>query len=183
MPVLEYTYQTVALEDPESRWELYDGRLRSKPDMNAAHNEVMSQLGYQLIDQLNREEFRVRINASRVRFADPESYLIPDVMAVPTSASLAQRADPGRLEFYDVPLPQIVEIWSPSTGEYDVEKKLLRYQQRRDKEIWRIHPYERSSIRWILQGDGEYVRFEHAGGKVRPVALHGVIIDFAALFD
>ena len=52
MPVSEQTYERPALEDPEGRWELHCGRLRSKPGMTAAHNRLGRVLGYRLQQQL-----------------------------------------------------------------------------------------------------------------------------------
>ena len=35
---------------------------------------------------------------------------------------MRQRAErAGRLEVYDDPMPLVVEVWSPSTGDYDVD--------------------------------------------------------------
>ena len=62
------------------------------------------------------------------------------------------------LEVYDQPLPLVVEVWSRSTGDYDVEEKLAVYQQRGDLEIWRIHPYERTLTAWRRLPDGSYER-------------------------
>lgn len=183
MPVTTQTYEMVALEDPERKWELYDGQLQSKPEMTAEHNDVMIQLVHQLLDQLDQSIFRVRLNNSRVHVVDTESFFVPDVMVIPTTAFRARTGNPGRLEIYDIPLPLIAEVWSPSTGKFDVEAKLARYQQRQDAEIWRIHPYERTLTRWLREINGEYTRHELTGGSVRPVALPGVEVDFDALFD
>jgi len=92
------------------------------------------------------------------------------------------RGRPGTLEYYEGPLPLVVEIWSPSTGDYDVDAKLPQYQQRGDLEIWRLHPYERTLTTWVRQPDGRYVKVVHTGGVVRPGALPNVAIDLEALF-
>ena len=81
------------------------------------------------------------------------------------------------------PLPLVVEVWSPSTGDYDVDAKLPVYQQRGDLEIWRIHPYERTLTAWRRQPDGSYQETIHREGMVKPAALPGVAIDLGALFD
>jgi Uma2 family endonuclease len=86
------------------------------------------------------------------------------------------------LEIYDQPLPLVVEVWSRSTGEYDVEEKLAVYQQRGDLEIWRIHPYERTLTAWRRLPDGSYEEVIFSEGIVHPVALPGVEIDLAVLF-
>jgi hypothetical protein len=38
MAVSQQTYERVALEDPDGRWELHGGRLREKPGMTWAPN-------------------------------------------------------------------------------------------------------------------------------------------------
>lgn len=92
------------------------------------------------------------------------------------------RGRPG-LEVYEGPLPLVVEVWSPSTGEYDVDTKLPEYQRRGDLEIWRLHPFDRTLIAWRRQPDGSYSESQYTGGTVRPVALPGVAIDLDTLFD
>ena len=89
---------------------------------------------------------------------------------------------PGVLEVYAGPLPLVVEVWSPSTGDYDVEEKFPEYQRRGDEEIWCIHPYERTLHDWWRQPDGTYAETVFTGGKVQPVALPGVTVDLDALF-
>src|SRR5215212_7816599 len=143
MPVTEKTYYQVALEDPEGLWELYDGALRRKPDMTVEHNYIATRLFAELIRQLNPREFDVRANMGRVHRL-PDSYFIPDVYVIPMELVQQRRGRSDLLEIYDVPLPLVVEVWSPSTGDYDVDSKLPEYQRRGDLEIWRIQPYERS---------------------------------------
>ena len=77
----------------------------------------------------------------------------------------------------------MVEVWSPSTGDYDVDAKLPVYQQRGDLEIWRIHSYERTLTARRRQPDGSYEETIHRGGIVTPVALPGVTIDLETLFQ
>lgn len=81
-----------------------------------------------------------------------------------------------------MPLPLVVEVSSPSTGDYDVDTKLPEYQRRGDLEIWRVHPYDHALTAWRRQPDGSYLEMGHTGGGVRPVALPGVAIDLDALF-
>lgn len=179
MPVSEETYLQIALEDP-NQWELYCGRLRRKPGMSLEHNWIMSELHGTLWLQLDRKQFDVRCNAGHVRISS-QSYYIPDVFVIPVEL---QRPLWGRrgLETYDAALPLVVEIWSPSTGDYDVETKLREYQQRGHLEIWRLHPFERTLIAWRRQPDGSYAESAYTSGIVQPVALPNVTIDLDALF-
>jgi Uma2 family endonuclease len=81
------------------------------------------------------------------------------------------------------PLPLVVEVWSPSTGGYDVDAKLPIYQQRGDLEIWRIHPFERTVTAWRRQANGSYTETIYREGILAPVALPGVSITLDELFD
>ena len=175
-------YERLALTEPDRKWELRDGRLREKPGMTAAHNEVEVRLGYALMSQLDRATYRVRVDAGRVH-RPGATYFIPDVFVVPTAMVTPLLPRDDTLEVYDQPLPLVVEVWSRSAGEYDVEEKLAVYQQRGDLEIWRIHPYERTLTAWRRLSDGSYEETVDLEGIIRAVALPEVPIDMAALFD
>jgi len=182
MPVSEATYERVALEDPEGQWELQCGRLRSKPGMTTEHNYAMRELDGSLRAQLDGRIYTVSVNASRLRISTG-TYYIPDLCVVPREFELRKlRELPSRLEIYEEPMPLVVEVWSPSAGDYDVEGKLREYQVRRDLEIWRIHPYEGTLTAWRLQADGSYSETVYRGGSVEPSALPGVKVVLEALF-
>jgi Uma2 family endonuclease len=181
MPVSERTFLQVALEEP-NQWELHCGELRQKPGMTAEHNQVGFELAFRLRQQLDPHEFSVRFSAGHVR-RSAENYYIPDVIVIPIGLLQPLRGLRDVLESYSAPLPLVVEVWSPSTGDYDVDAKLPEYQRRGDLEIWRIHPYDRTLIAWVRQPDGSYAELHHTGGIVRPSALPNVIIDLDTLFD
>ena len=181
MPVSEETYRRVALEDPEGHWELDCGRLRSKPAMAYAHNRMTSDLAAQLLAQLDRSQYEVRINAGQVRRSERQ-YYVPDVTVIARAQTSHFREHPEALEAYSEPLPLIVEVWPPSTGEYDQDTKLPEYRRRGDREIWRLHPYEKTLIAWRRQPDNSYSETQYTGGIVRPVFLPGVAIDLDELF-
>jgi Uma2 family endonuclease len=175
-------YERLALAEPERKWELWDGLPREKPAMTFAHNEVAYHLGLMLGTQLDRSEYRVRVDASRVH-RPASTYFVPDVFVFPV-AYVTPRIRQGEvLEVYDRPLPLVVEIWSPSTGDYDVTEKLEVYKRRGDLEIWFIHPIARTLTAWCRQPDGSYEETVFTEGVVRPVALPGVAIDLAVLFN
>ncbi len=176
------TYERLALAEPDRKWELRDGYLREKPGMTAAHNVIAFYLGHMLASQLDRSLYQVRVEAGRVR-RPGATYFIPDVFVVPNAAVTPLLAQRDMLEVYDQPLPLVVEVWSRSTGDYDVESKLAVYQQRGDDEMWLIHPYERTLTAWRRQPDGRYDEMVYREGVVRVTALPGVEADLAALFD
>ena len=180
--VSEEAYQRLALAESDRVWELHDGQLREKPGMGWEHGDIIALLSHFLQLQLNRHEFRVRVNEGRVR-RSAERYYVPDLVVVPAALGSVYRGRPGTLPVFADPLPLVVEVWSPSTGGYDVEAKLPEYRARGDREVWRIHPYERTLTSWRRLPDGTYGETVYAGGVVRPVALPGVEIDLDALFE
>lgn len=181
MPVTVETYQRVALEDPEGKWELHRGKLRGKPGMTFAHNEEIHLLAAQLYRQIDLERFSIRINHGHVNRAD-ETYYIPDLFVVPLGLENQDWERTNVLETYGDPLPLVVEVWSPSPGGYDVDGKLPEYRRRGDAEVWRIHPYERTLTAWRRQPDGSYAETVHREGSIRPVAIPDVSIDLDGLF-
>jgi Uma2 family endonuclease len=181
MPVSAETYERVALEDPEGQWELVCGYLRRKPVMTTEHNRVMQRLTRRLNLQLSEDEYTVATDSSRLRISTG-SFYVPDLCVIPQASQRRSLETPGRFEVYEEPMPLVVEVWSPSTGDYDVETKLLEYQWRGDLEIWRIHPYEKTLISWRRQPDNRYSELLFLGGPVQPVALRGVTIQLEDLF-
>lgn len=179
--ITEAEYEHIVWADPDHNWELVDGRLREKPGMSWEHGEILIQLGYMLRRQLDRRQFSV-IGESRVR-RPPGTIFIPDVFVAPIAYGEKFRNRPGVLAIMSQPLPLVVEVWSRSTGDYDVEAKIPVYQERGDLEIWRIHPYERTLTAWRRQSDGTYTETVYREGIVTPATLPGVEIDLAELFD
>jgi Uma2 family endonuclease len=177
----EEAYQRFILSGVEGSWELHDGRLVEKPGMTWEHSDIVTELAYLLRRQIARSEYRVFVEC-RVRRPTATIFL-PDVMVVPTVYGDPFRGRPSTLAIFSDPLPLIVEVWSSSTGEYDVDAKLPVYQQRGDLEIWLIHAYERTLTAWRRQPDGSYQETIHRDGVVKPAALPGVAIDLGALFD
>ncbi len=181
MLVSQETFERFALDDPERQWEMHHGQVRGKPAMSIEHNDFMFYLAHLLQNQLNRDQYRLRVNAGHVRYRG-ESYYIPDVAVIPLADAEHLRGRPDRLEVYDRPLPFVAEVWSPSTGDYDVDGKLPEYQRRGDLEIWRLHPFERTLIAWRRQPDGGYTETMYNGGTVEVASLPGVAIDLDRLF-
>ncbi|MGI8550772.1 MAG: Uma2 family endonuclease [Dehalococcoidia bacterium] len=181
--ITEQTYEEIAMREPDEQWELHRGELRSKPtDMTFEHNQGARTLGFCLQSQLGMRDYIVSINLGRAS-RPVTTYYIPDIMVIPQALTAHFRERPRTLEAYRNPLPLVVEVWSPSTGYYDVDEKLPEYQRRGDLEIWRIHPYERTLIAWRRQPDGSYSESLYRGGTIQPVVLPGAKVDLDALFD
>jgi Uma2 family endonuclease len=179
MAVSPATYERLALEDPDSKWELVCGQLRRKPPMTTEHNEVETELAYILRSQLDPAEYRVRSDSGRVR--KQSTYYIPGVFVAPAAAVEAFLGT-GSLEVFETALPLVVEVWSKSTGDYDTGEKLAEYQRRGDLEIWRVHPYEKTLTAWVRGRDGGYTETQYRSGSVQCSELPGVTVELAVLF-
>lgn len=180
MPVTEATYEQLVFEDPEGKWELVCGRPCQKPGMTQEHNYIGAKLLRMLILQLPSGDLHPRQESARLRIASGNTY-VPAVAVIPISAMPPLRGT-GHLETYDVPVPFVAEVWSPSTGAYDVDEKFPEYKARGDLEIWRIHPYERTIIAWRREPNGSYSEQLYTGGALTIASLPGVTIDFDQLF-
>jgi len=175
-------FEHFVLSNPDRKWELYDGVVREKPGMSAEHDDTEIFLVGELFRQLDRKAYRVRSDNAHIH-RGPKSYYVPDVFVVPAAAVRRQLGRPGRLEVFNEPVLLVIEVWSRSTGRYDVNTKIPEYQQRGDPEIWRLHPYERTLTVWRRREDGTYEEATYHGGKVSPAFLPNVTIDLDELFD
>src|SRR5215207_1991324 len=172
-------YQRFVLSGVEGSWKLHDGRLVEKPGRTFRHGQIPMLLGHLLLSQLDHAQFQVVAELCGRRSS--ATVFVPDLVVVPTSYSEEIRNRPVLAIFSD-PLPLVVEVWSPSTGDFDVDAKVPVYQQRGDLEIWRIHPYDRTLTSWQRQPDGSYLETIHDDGIIMPVALPGVEINLDELF-
>ena len=180
--ITEEAYLALTMSEPERQWELWDGQPREKPGMSVEHGWMQVELIYALRGQLDPNEFRLRSGHARLR-RSARNYFIPDIAVLPTNLERALRQRPGSLDAYPEALPLVIEIWSPSTGGYDVDTKVPEYQRRGDIEIWRLHPYQQTLTAWVIQPAGRYVESIHRGGVVVPVWLTNVAIDLDALLS
>jgi Uma2 family endonuclease len=178
--ITEEAFQRIVLAEPDRHWELHDGWLREKPGISWEHGRIVAFLSYLLQHQLDRAVFEVRINEGRVR-RSPSSIYIPDIIVVPAVFGERFGGQPGLLAIFPDPLPLVVEVWSLSTGDYDVDAKIPEYQRRGDHEIWRVHPYERTLTAWRREPDGRYAETIYRGGIVTSSALPNVAIDLDEL--
>jgi Uma2 family endonuclease len=174
-------YERLALAEPDVKWELWDEVRREKPAMTDAHDWLSTKVDYFLLSQIDWSQYQVRVNSSRVR-RPGSAHFIPDVFVLPTAYTAPFRNRSDLLTVFDPPVPLIVEVWSRSTGDYDINEKRAVYQARGDLEIWYFHPYERTLTAWRRLPDGNYEQSLHRNGIVRPVALPDVEIDLAVLF-
>jgi Uma2 family endonuclease len=181
MVTTQRTCEQIALDEPDRQWELYRGVLREKPAMSFGHNSAQRNLARSLFLQTDPSEFVVSINASRVRHPE-ETYYLPDLAVIPVDLTKGFREQRIALEVYSQPMALDVEIWSPSTGDYDIDEKIPDYKMRGDPVIWRLHPFDRTLTIWRRQNDGTYDEQTITTGIVSVESLPSVTIDLDAIF-
>lgn len=180
--VSEEAYRELARMGEHRLLELHRGHLQEKPAVSYQHSYVTSELVESLLRQLDRAQFRVSLGQARLRVSS-NTYYIPDVAVIPADLERSLRiAHPLKLDAYVDPMPLVVEVWSPSTGDYDFEAKLPDYQRRGDQEIWYIHPYHRTIAAWRRQPDGTYTEAMYRTGSVRAESLPDFEFDVEVLF-
>jgi Uma2 family endonuclease len=175
----EQAYREFALGDKSSQWELVDGHLRERPGMSATHGKVMMRLVVSLANQLDDAAYSVRAQHARLRVSS-ETYYMPDIAVIPTAFEWPLLVHPNSLDAYADPLALVVEIWSPSTGRYDM---LPDYQHRGDLEIWYVHPVERTLTAWRRRPDGTYSETTYRSGIVLAETLPDIAIDLDTIFQ
>jgi len=175
-------YERLCLAEPARRWELHDGHMVEKPAVTIGHSFVVGTLMRLLLPQLDPVRYRMSVNFTRLRRPNA-TYYVPGLVVIPVAFDAAKLRPWGDLEVYEAPLPLVVEVWSPSTGGYDVDAKVPDYQARGDEEIWRLHPFERMLTVWRRRADGGYDETVHRSGVVEVGSLPGVSIDLDVLFD
>jgi Uma2 family endonuclease len=173
-------YEALAVTEEGRFLELHGGQLVEKPAMVWRHERTQLRFVSQLNRQLDPMLYEVHFSARIKR--DDEHVFIPDLCVVPVAGLVLDEEALDRLAIFSQPLPFVAEIWSPSTGTYDVNTKLPHYRARGDLEIWRLHPRQRTIWTWQRQGDGSYAERTVTGGKVALHALPWVTIDADALF-
>lgn len=181
MLVREKTYEEIVLANPGRKLELHNGVVREKPAMTIAHNMVQIRLVRQLVPQLDFDRYDLRVDNSRVYRPD-STYFIPDLFIVDRSGNRPIGETPPGLEIVDEPCLLVAEIWSQSTGDYDVSAKLPEYRRRGDLDIWQLHPYDCTLSAWRRNADGTYSPSTYRGGKIELVAIPGIIVDLEELF-
>ena len=180
--ISEQEFRELLMSDPDGGWELWDGKPREKPQTSMRHNAVAFRLGHFLQSPLDLRDYQVNVHGDHTRISS-RSYYIPDVIVIPTSYQRPFEQDLRAIGTYAEPLPLVAEVWSPSTGHYDVGTKLKGYQERGDLEIWYIHPGRRTLTTWRRQPGGSYTETLYRGGIVPVVSLPGVTIDLDRVLD
>ena len=177
--VSEETYRRIAIGGESKRVELVRGRPREQPAAAFSPTQRWFEPGIMPERQLDRDGFVVGVNGGRLR-RSTTNVAIPDVFVTPTAVTRPLRTWSDGLALDEEPLPLVVEVRSPSTG--NVDEKFTEYRARGDLEIYRLHLSERTPTAWRRRPDGGEDGTPHREGIIRPASPPGVATDLGDPF-
>ncbi|HET6762654.1 MAG TPA: Uma2 family endonuclease [Longimicrobiaceae bacterium] len=142
----------------ESKHEYVDGEVRAMGGASLDHATIVSNVSGELRAQLRGRGCRVVTNDVRVKVESASGYLYPDVTVVCGKPEL----EDDRFDTLMNP-GLIVEVLSPSTGDYDRGKKWEKYRQIPSLREYVIISQDRAHVeRYTRQGERFWVLFETA---------------------
>lgn len=181
MQTLPQALEEIVLAHPGAKVEMFNGEVREKQTMTIPHNLAQVRLVRELVPQLNFDRFDLRIDNVRLARTD-STFFIPDVCIIPSPGNQAIREAIAGLEMVREPCLFGAEIWSPTTGSFDLAQKVPEYMAREDREIWLLHPYDLTVTSWVRQPNGQYLQSIYQGGQVELVSIPGIVVDLAVIF-
>jgi Uma2 family endonuclease len=161
--------------------ELIDGTayVREPPAPSRSHQSVVLELGRQAANALKGKPcrvyvapFDVRLPKSTERDDQIDTVVQPDVLIVCDLQKLDARGMRGAPDW-------LAEVLSPSTASYDQTVKLPVYERAGVREVWFIHPIDRTLTIHRLEA-GHYKRTTCLAlkGQTPLTAVPGVSIDW-----
>ena len=167
---------------PDSRTgELIDGTayVREPPAPSPSHQEIVVELCSQARNALKGKPCRVFVAPFDVRLpksteADEQidTVVQPDVLIVCDLEKVDQRGVRGAPDW-------VAEVLSPSTARHDQVLKLRAYERAGVREVWLIHPVDRTLTIYLLGADGyARPRILELSGQTSLTAVPGVAIDW-----
>ena len=186
-PERKYTYHDYRGWPEEERWELIDGiAYDMSPAPSRKHQGLSREIGKPIVDHLSGKPCQVYFAPFDVRlprFTDEpddavETVVQPDIVVVCDTTKLDDRGARGAPDW-------IIEILSPSTAVKDLKIKQELYERHGVRELWFVHPTDRTVMVFVLGTDGAFSkpRFHGPEEKVRSAVLTDLEIDLKAVFE
>jgi Uma2 family endonuclease len=164
--------------------ELIDGvaYIREPPSPSLIHQEVLIELAMQAAHALQGKTPRVLVAPLDVRLPKAaesddrvDTVVQPDVLITCDRTKLDERGMRGAPDW-------LAEILSPTTAAYDRATKVPLYERAGVREVWLVHPTERTVMIYRLEG-GRFAKpsLYKMEGKTPITSVPGVTIDWDRL--
>lgn len=185
----KYTYSDYLTWKFDEMVELIRGKVyRMSPAPNKSHQDVSSELHYQIKHFLRKKRCRVYHAPFDVRLPLPPNYqhnhkidtvVQPDLSVICDLSKLDEQGCNGVPDW-------IIEILSRSTAQKDLTEKFELYQFAGVKEYWIVHPSEGTVIPYFLNKVGKYELIRQtpfvSGEFISVNILEGLSIDLGEVF-
>jgi Uma2 family endonuclease len=174
----DWTYERYLALDDDRRYEILDGELIMTPAPSTLHQQMATELGYQLVGFVKEH------NLGRVYYAPTDVVLAPKQVVQPDL--LFVRADRvaevvGERAIQGTP-DLVVEIISPSSTHTDHFRKRVLYERFGVPEYWIVDPANRSIEVLTLREEGyELFSFAAESGSVSSHVLPGLSVTLEEL--
>lgn len=182
---LHHTYGEYLTWSDDRREELIDGTayVKEPPAPTRSHQELAGEIYHQVRQAIQGKPCRVYFAPFDVRLpkaGEPDELIDtvvqPDLMIVCDRQKLDQRGVRGAPDW-------IAEVLSPRTARYDRMIKVPVYERAGVREVWLIHPLDRTLTVYRLEGDRYACPTTlELKGKTRLTAVPDVSIDWDQLF-
>jgi Uma2 family endonuclease len=186
MPVLKrdtnhHTYGDYLIWSRTYGDELIDGTayVREPPSPNRSHQEIVGELYRQVANALAGKSSRVYVAPFDVRLPKSteeddqvDTVVQPDLFIVSDLRKVDERGVRGAPDW-------LAEVLSRSTANHDRRVKLPVYERAGVREVWLIHPVDRTLTTYQLEA-GRYARPStlELKGQTQLTAVPGVTIDW-----
>ena len=158
-----YTYADYAKWPEGEHWELIDGVAYAMAAPSRQHQEVVLELGSQILQHLRGKPCRPYVAPFDVRLprqdeADDkvDTTVQPDIAVICGRGKLDDKGCRGAPDW-------IIEVVSPSSAIMDMEKKRRLYERHGVKEYWIVHPTDRWLMVYTWGEDSKYGQFQLFG--------------------
>jgi len=157
--------------------EVVNGEIRIMPAPKWNHGEIVENLHYELIAQLDRRTVRVRASEfGLIVRTSPLTSRVPDLAVFERSTIVEQ-------DGYIHSAPQlVVEVLSPADTRREREEKLNDYAEIGVPEVWVISPEARTVE--VLHLEDGYLRSSHVqnSGALAPKLFPHVNVEIAKIW-
>ncbi|HEX5414864.1 MAG TPA: Uma2 family endonuclease [Chloroflexota bacterium] len=167
-----------ALPDDQD-YEIIDGVLYAAPRARSGHQIIANRLAHLLTGFTEDRGLGTVVPDADLIVSDRDTYVSPDIMYF--AGDRFDRVD--RDDWIRIMPDLVVEVLSPSTRDYDRQKKRETYAQLGVPHYWMVDRHSRAVLECILQPDGTYrERAAEASGSFCPMLFPELEIDLAQLF-
>ena len=133
-------------------YEIIEGALYVSPRARARHQHIANRLNNILFNELEDTGRGVVIPDADLIVDDRDTYVSPDLMFFAGDRFAAVNPN----EMLRIIPDLVVEVLSPSTGDYDRTTKRDLYERLGVRHYWTVDGDRRALVEHVLQADGTY---------------------------